>query len=79
MLGFYYFYSRSKSKNTKDGVFFRKMSSKLLILGLILKRLRKKIEKNLYNVCNSQRQSIVLRIVLFYNSAYAQLMSGVIR
>ena len=29
------------------------------------------LEKKLYNVCNSQRQSIVWRIVLFYNSVYA--------
>ena len=48
------------------------MFSKLLILGLISKRLRKKIEKkNLDNVCDSQRQSIVWRIVLIHNSAYA--------
>ena len=65
------FRSHFTSKKPKDGVFVAKFFSKLLILGLISKRLSKKIEKNWDNVCDSQRQSIVWRIVLFHNSAYA--------
>ena len=70
-LGFPDFPSHLTSKKPKDGVFVVKIFLKLLILGLISKRLRKKIEKNLDNICDSQRQSIVWRIVLFHNSAYA--------
>ena len=69
-LGFPDFRSHLTSKKPKDGVFVVKTFSKLLILGLISKR-QKKIEKNLDNICDSQRQSIVWRIVLFHNSAYA--------
>ena len=44
---FQVFRSHLTSKKPKDGVFVVKKFSKLLILGLISKRLRKKIEKKL--------------------------------
>ena len=71
-LGFPDFRSHLTSKKPKDGVFVVKILLKLLILGLISKRLRKKkLKKTWIIYADSQRQSIVWRIVLFHNSAYA--------
>ena len=61
-LGFPDFPSHLTSKKPKDGVFVVKIFLKLLILGLISKRLRKKVEK----IHATPRGSLLFGVLFFF-------------